>query len=91
MISDIELVGVRCRGCLRLVAKSHGHPMHKLFCSDLCAADYPVVENTERDDVIEAVARSRGWTATSVALHFELTRQRAQQILTERQVIIPRS
>lgn len=87
---DMELIGVRCRGCLRLIARSHGHPMHKLFCSDVCAADFPVLENTERDDVIEAVSRGRGWTATRVALHFELTRQRAQQILQERLVALPR-
>ena len=82
------LVDVRCRGCLKRIAKGHGHPMHKLYCSDVCAADYPVVENIERDDVIEVLGR-KGWKPTKVALVFEITRQRAQQILQERWVIIP--
>lgn len=91
MAAENGLVEVRCRGCLKLIGKGHGHPMHKLFCTEVCAADFPVVENIERDDVIEVVARKRGWTATSAAVHFDLTRQRAQQILQERLVIIPGS
>lgn len=78
------LVDVRCRGCLRLIGKGHGHPMHKLFCTSLCAADWPVFENIERDDVIEQLVRRRGWDATRIAVNFDVSRQRAYQILKER-------
>lgn len=79
-----ELVKVRCRGCLRQIGVGHGHPMHKLFCSSVCAEDFPVLENTERDDVIEVLVRRNGWNAPKIAVNFEISRQRAQQILSER-------
>lgn len=77
-------VEVRCRGCMRRMGVGHGHPMHKLFCSSACADDFPVFENTERDDVIEVLIRTRGWNAPRVALALGVSRQRAQQIISER-------
>lgn len=60
--------------------------MHKMTCSTFCASDDPFSENEERDTVIEMLARTQGWNPTRVAVNFEITRQRAQQILRERGV-----
>lgn len=84
-VDDLYMV-VRCRGCQRQIAVGHGPPMHKLFCSTPCAEDYPAGANEERDDLIETLVRLKGWNPTKVAAHFEITRQRAQQILQERLV-----
>lgn len=63
-----------------------GPPMHKTWCSEACAQDYPATENEERDSFIETLARLREWNPTRVAMNFEVTRPRAQQILRERLV-----
>lgn len=78
------LVPVHCRGCGRRMGVGHGHPMHKLFCSEACAVDFPVMDNTERDDVIEYLVREKGWNIPRVALEFGLSRQRARLVLRSR-------
>lgn len=84
MTPENGYVEVRCRGCMRKMGVGHGHPMHKLFCTAACADDFPAFENTERDDVIETLVRTRGWNAARVALALGVSRQRAQQIISER-------
>lgn len=79
-----DLMEVRCRGCKRKMGVAHGHPMHKLYCSEICAQDHPVLDNTERDDVLEVLVRMKGWTANRIALELDISRQRAHQILQER-------
>lgn len=79
-----DLMEVRCRGCRRKMGVAHGHPMHKLYCDALCAQDFQVLENTERDDVMEVLVRRKGWTASRIAMELDITRQRAHQILQER-------
>ena len=79
-----DLIEVRCRGCYRLMGVGNGPPMHKLFCTELCAADYPVSDNEERDDMIETLVRLKKWNPTKVSLSFDITRQRAQQIIKDR-------
>lgn len=78
------LADVRCRGCRKRMGVGHGHPQQKLFCSSICAVDYPVFDNTERDDVIEILVRTRGWDAIRIAMELGLSRQRAYQILNSR-------
>ncbi len=79
-----NLLTVRCRGCKRKVGVGSGHPQHTFYCSEVCAQDHQVFENTERDDVLEALVRAKGWTANRIALELEISRQRAHQILQER-------
>jgi len=86
MAPENGFVDVRCRGCGRRMGVGHGHPMHKLFCSEMCASDFPVFENTERDDVLEYLVRKNGWNAARIAMSFGVSRQRAQQILNERKL-----
>lgn len=81
-----DLIEIPCRGCKRLIAVGNGPPMHKVWCSEICANDWPVTDNEDRDAIIETLARLRDWTPTRVAMNFDITRPRAQQILRERLV-----
>lgn len=76
------LVGVRCRGCGRLMGWGTGQPLVRLFCSPECAFDGPLGDNEERNDCIrEAVVA--GWTTTKAAASWGLTRQRVNQVLNK--------
>jgi hypothetical protein len=82
-----SLVEVRCRGCRALIGKGHGKPQQKLFCTSVCSLYEQALLNTERDDVIEYLARTKvGWDATKIATEFEFSVQRANQLLAERTV-----
>lgn len=81
-----DLIEVRCRGCRVLIGVGNGPPMHKLFCTEYCANDFPVTDNEDRDSIIETLARLQGWSPTRIAMNFDMTRPRAQQILRERLV-----
>ena len=79
-----DMVEVRCRGCRRKVGVGSGHPQHTFYCSEACAHDHPVLDNTERDDVLEMLVHLKGWTASRIAMELDISRQRAHQILQER-------
>ena len=71
---------VRCRGCRRKVGVGSNHPMHTFFCSEACAQEVQVTENTERDEVLEYLVITRGWTTTRIAMELGISRQRAHQV-----------
>lgn len=83
-MSTTELVEVRCRGCRTLIGMGHGQPQQTLFCSTFCSTDYPALDNTERDDLIEYLVYFQAWAVTKVAREFDISRQRAHQIMRER-------
>lgn len=83
----VDTVDVRCRGCYIRMGVGNGPPMHKVFCSRLCSRDIPISENEDRDAVIEMLVRLRSWTPTRIAMNFDISRQRARQVIDER---IPR-
>jgi hypothetical protein len=78
------LVDVRCRGCRRLlgVAKKDA-PM---FCDQMCFEDYPAVTTEARDALVEAVYAKGRYTFDVLGNMFGFTRQRAQQIISRRDV-----
>lgn len=81
-----EYTEVRCTGCKVLMGVGNGPPMHKVWCTPVCAADFPVSDNEERDSIIEALARLNAWTPTRIAVNFDMSRARALQVLKERLV-----
>lgn len=78
------LVDVRCRGCRRLlgVAKKDA----PLFCDQMCFEDYPAVTTEARDALVEAVYAKGRYTFDVLGTMFGFTRQRAQQIISRRDV-----
>lgn len=83
-MADRQLEAVRCRGCLRSFAVANGPPMHTIFCDVVCASLPAVGQNEERNDLIESLVRLEGWSATQVAVEFDISRQRASQLIKER-------
>jgi len=58
----------------------------RAFCTDLCADDYPISANEERDSVLETVYAHAQPTKTDLASVFGITRQRVTQILSAREI-----
>lgn len=78
------LVDVRCRGCRALlgVAKKDA-PM---YCDQMCFEDYPAVTTEARDALVEAVYAKGRYTFDALGLMFGFTRQRAQQVISRRDI-----
>jgi hypothetical protein len=78
------LVDLRCRGCRRLlgVAKKDA----PIFCDQMCFEDYPAVSTEARDALVEAVYAKGRYTYENLGRMFGFTRQRAQQIIANRDI-----
>lgn len=79
-----DLVEVRCRGCGRMVGL--GKKDAPLYCDEMCFNDFPAVSTEARDALIEAVYYKGRYTFDRLGEMFHFTRQRAQQIVSKRDV-----
>lgn len=79
-----EMQDVSCSGCGRFIAVAPS-PHYRIFCSAWCA-HYPAVDTKteQRDHQIEYLATRRAVSTKALAGHYDLTRQRIQQILGRR-------
>lgn len=75
---------VRCRGCRRLLGVAKYD--NTIFCDLMCATDYPAVSTEARDALVEAVYLSRNYTYATLGQMFKFSRQRAAQIVAERDI-----
>lgn len=80
---------VRCRGCHRQLGVAKVD--HVIFCDGDCASDYPAAATEARDALLEAVyldsiARGTRYTNMQLGEMFGITRQRAHQILRDRNI-----
>jgi hypothetical protein len=79
-----SLVEVRCRGCSRLLGVSKKDA--PLYCDEMCFNDFPAVSTESRDALVEAVYYKGRYTFDRLGEMFGFTRQRAQQIVSKRDV-----
>lgn len=79
-----DLVEIRCRGCRRLLGV--GPTDFRIYCDAWCAADYPAFAQEARDALIEAVYLETSPSQASLAKVFDISRQRVDQILTQRNI-----
>lgn len=77
------LLTVKCRGCHRQVGV--GSKDYALYCTLSCQGMPPATSDEERDSLIELLAR-KGKSPTSLAMKFDISRQRVHQILQHRHV-----
>ncbi len=75
---------VRCRGCMRLLGVAKYD--NTIYCDGSCAADYPAKLSEARDALVEAVYLVRDPTFKVLGEQFGMTRQRAAQIVAERDI-----
>ena len=80
-----SLQPVHCRGCGRALGVAPAD--FRVYCDDLCAADYPLSVHEDRDSLIETLHGLRPTpTKTELAASFGITRQRVTQILAARAI-----
>lgn len=79
---DEVMVQIRCRGCKRLLGI--GPADFRSYCDELCAMDFPVATAEARDGLIEVIFQQTGRSKTSIAEEFGVSRQRIDQILSDR-------
>jgi hypothetical protein len=81
------LVKVACAGCRKPLGVSRT-ASRRLYCTEQCAADFPVSANESRDDLIfQLFAKDDGRTKGPVAEHFGVSRQRIIQISQARAAV----
>jgi hypothetical protein len=83
-MTDPELVAIRCRGCRRTVGV--GKKDAAVYCDERCYNDYPAVSTEGRDALVEAVYYKGRYTFDRLGEMFGFTRQRAQQIVSKRDI-----
>jgi hypothetical protein len=75
---------VHCRGCGQEVGIAPSD--FRVYCDDLCAADFPISAHEDRDSLLETLYGERPTpTKTELAKAFGVTRQRITQILGARE------
>lgn len=79
------LQDVRCRGCRRQLGVSKTD--NTIFCDLSCAEDYPAASTEARDALVEAVYLEHPhYSYAQMGAMFEFSRQRAQQIISGRDI-----
>lgn len=76
------MVEIRCRGCRRLIGI--GPADFRIYCSQQCAEDFTITSAEARDALIEAIFQETRISKTALAKEFGVSRQRVDQILTQR-------
>jgi hypothetical protein len=84
MMAKESLVDVRCRGCWRLLGV--GKKDAPVYCDEMCFNDFPAVSTEARDALVEAVYYKGRYTFDRLGDMFGFTRQRAQQIVSKRDI-----
>ena len=79
----MSLETVRCRGCGRSVGLANS-AKYTVYCDSLCAEDYPLTNDEERDDLILALTLDLGRSRAELSALFGITRQRVDQIVHAR-------
>lgn len=79
MTSAVDLVGIRCHGCMVRVAVSRAPFRARMYCSALCAELPAASVNDERDDIIVAL-RAAGRGDKHIADIVDLSRSGAQRV-----------
>lgn len=77
-----QMVEIRCRGCHRLLGI--GPADFRIYCDVQCASDFPATAQEGRDALIEAIFQATGISKTALAKNFEVSRQRVDQIISQR-------
>jgi hypothetical protein len=76
---------IHCRGCRRIVGMAR-NDMSALYCDLSCVEDYPASNTEARDALMEAMYLTQRPTLADLGKMFGFTRQRAHQIVSERDI-----
>ena len=86
-MTDLMLHEVRCRTCSRVLGVARGN-VYTIFCNPVCATDYPVEQEEDRNAYIEYIYRATGrqLPLTYFATAMGLSRQRIFDIVKKRRI-----